>query len=393
MKIAPEDIQSRLPNNDAATRRKAALAAGGSAETEAAVLEGLTWLARHQDKDGSWKADSFSAQCIGKKCSWPGDTELSVGTTGLSLLALLGAGFTHLSKDDEYRDPISPGRVLKFASVVWRGLDWLIAHQSPDGSIGNARDHKFMYSQALATQALAEAFGASGAKFLRQPAQLASDYLVGAQNAGEGWHYTPRSGNSDSSTTTWCALALIVARRAGLSVPQSSFEGAVSWSDSVTTGTGEVGYDSKGATGRVLIPWDSTRWADHESLSAGAYLIHEMNPRPEYKERQAKYIAQLLHDPPAPGPASIDYVYWYLGTLAVFHHSAPQGSGWEAWNRSLKNASLPNRSSSQLTCQLGSWNPEVERWSLGGGGRVYATAINVLTLETYYHHSLPGAVK
>ncbi len=37
-------------------------------------------------------------------------------------------------------------------------------------------------------------------------------------------------------------------------------------------------------------------------------------------------------------------------------------------------------------CKNGSWEP-VDRWSCEGG-RVYATAINALTLEVYYRYDL-----
>jgi hypothetical protein len=37
-------------------------------------------------------------------------------------------------------------------------------------------------------------------------------------------------------------------------------------------------------------------------------------------------------------------------------------------------------------CAQGSWDPAVEVWARDGG-RVYATAINVLTLETSYRYA------
>ena len=36
-------------------------------------------------------------------------------------------------------------------------------------------------------------------------------------------------------------------------------------------------------------------------------------------------------------------------------------------------------------CEDGSWDPAVDKWG-SIGGRVYATAINVLTLEVYYRY-------
>jgi hypothetical protein len=48
----------------------------------------------------------------------------------------------------------------------------------------------------------------------------------------------------------------------------------------------------------------------------------------------------------------------------------------------MKDALLPNQRKG--ACEDGSWDP-VGEWCRGGG-RVYATAINVLTLEIYYRY-------
>src|SRR6185369_14311659 len=90
---------------------------GGTRATESAVLAALKWLARHQNPDGSWSAESFDARCSGAKCVGKGEKDYDVGVTGLSLLAFLGAGYTQLSKD-EYPDAANPGQVLRFGEVV-----------------------------------------------------------------------------------------------------------------------------------------------------------------------------------------------------------------------------------------------------------------------------------
>ena len=49
----------------------------------------------------------------------------------------------------------------------------------------------------------------------------------------------------------------------------------------------------------------------------------------------------------------------------------------------MKAALVPHQKIKKDGCADGSWDPEACRWGFAGG-RVYATAINVLTLETYY---------
>jgi len=167
--------------------------------TPTTVVKGLMWLARHQDPDGSWGAASYANQCVGAKCGGRGDPEYDTGVTGLALLAFLGAGYSHLSKD-EFPDPVTPGRTLKFGEVVKNGLKWLMSKQDPEGCIGG-RGMKYMYGHAIAATALSEAYGISATQLFKGPAQKAVDFIVAAQNPGRGWRYTHQSGDNDSSVT------------------------------------------------------------------------------------------------------------------------------------------------------------------------------------------------
>lgn len=364
---------------------------GGDPETEAAVLAGLTWIARHQAPEGCWNAEFFSRRCEGTKCGGAGSAELTTGVTGLVLLAFLGAGLTHLS-GDEVPDPRAPGRALGLGGTVKLGLEWLISRQGPDGRIGTDKDPKFMYGHAVATQALAEAWAMTGSAILKAPAQKAVDWLVAARTPGQAWRYSPRAGTNDSSITGWCVLALWVARRAGLAVPTSCFEGANTWLDSVTTEDHDVGYDSKTATGKVVIPDDSFLgyWADHDTLAAVAFLVKRLAGQTLPEARRKGFVARLVRDPPAWEGPRIDFVYWYWGSLALLQQDGPEGPQWRGWNEALKTAIVPHQRTAKEGCGRGSWSSDVERWSRGFGGEVYATAINVLTLEIYYRYPSIG---
>jgi hypothetical protein len=52
----------------------------------------------------------------------------------------------------------------------------------------------------------------------------------------------------------------------------------------------------------------------------------------------------------------------------------------------MKNALVPNQKTAKDGCQKGSWDPAASRWGLDGG-RVWATAMNSLTLEVYYRYA------
>src|SRR5262249_37535306 len=67
------------------------------------VLNGLRWLARHQNADGSWSAATLADHCLpGDPCGDPKQSythNYDEGLTGMAMLAYLGAGFTHESRE------------------------------------------------------------------------------------------------------------------------------------------------------------------------------------------------------------------------------------------------------------------------------------------------------
>jgi hypothetical protein len=89
----------------------------------------------------------------------------------------------------------------------------------------------------------------------------------------------------------------------------------------------------------------------------------------------------------------IDYYYWYYASLALFQVG---GSIWQTWEKSMVKVLLDYQrgwhpkdqekglGTKELLDEHGSWDA-VDAWS-AAGGRVYATAINCLTLEVYYRY-------
>ena len=354
--------------------------AGPHGET---ILAGLKWLARHQSGDGHWDATGYSKQCEGRECDGTGLNDFDAGLTGLSILAFLDAGFT----------PQSP---TAFGQTVKKGLQWLVDKQGADGGIG-PRVGEVMYNHAIATYALAEYFRLRyGGKetpeaakdVLREPAQRAVTFLEKAQNPGLGWRYTPRSGNNDTSVTGWCVMALRSARLAKLTVKDKTFDGAWTWFDRVTDkNTGHVGYDRYGS-GEIYVPGKNEKWLHHPTMAAVAVgcdpgeLGLGTNPQsPPSLHASVKLVMADLPkwDPAAPNPPN-DFYYWYHGTRAIGLHHASDSATWKTWSRAIVKALVPHQRNASDGCSEGSWDTDgVDRWAYAGG-RVYATAINVLTL-------------
>jgi len=353
---------------------------------ESAVLAALRWLARHQSPDGSWSAQGFAKNCAKGACSGMGESDYDPGVTSLSLLAFLGAGYTSMSRDSlEMIDPAFPDRPLHFGETVKKGLRWLLTQQDPEGCVGE-RGQKHLYNHAIAALALSEAYGMTGSEILHEPAQTAVDFLVAAQNPGKGWRYSSRGGDNDTSVTGWAVMALKSAELSNLKFPASAFAGALHWLNEATEKNGyyRVGYNQAG-TGKVFVPGKNEQFSDHASMSAVAVLSRIFIQKSQ-KEPALSAVNFLAGDLPAWKPGEVDFYYWYYASLALFQFDGPKGAFWAKWNEPMKNAIVPHQRLAKHGCENGSWDPSEDRWGFEGG-RVYAAAINCLTLEVYYRYA------
>ncbi len=353
---------------------------GGGKATEDGVRGALEWLARHQAPDGSWR-QGWKAQCKGAPCSggaWDGDVQVhAVGTTSLALLAFLGNGNTHRFAKYEH-----------FRRAVHKGLRWLRGQQAPNGSFGWQGNHDGAYAHAIATMAVCEALAITRDFELKQPAARAVELLLSAQNPGLGWKYGFRDGRNDSSVTGWMILALKAARSAGLEVPAEAFDGARAWFTRVTDADGVAGYETPGGGSSFLGATDG-KYDEVPTNTAVSVLCRLLMGERRSADVLRRGGRHLLDAPPS-WPTSdasqargatrkVNFYYWYYGTYAMFQLG---GQPWHDWNEKMKAALLPHQR--RGGCEDGSWDAECP-WSLTGG-RVYATAINALTLEIYYRY-------
>ncbi len=323
---------------------------GGTIETEAAVARGLVWLVRHQSRDGSWSLHRFNRtrQCRGR-CSHPG-TISDVAGTALGLLPFLGAGQSHRSG--------------KYRRQVQRGIQWLLAHQRPDGSfypLGAGR----MYAHGLATIALCEAYGMTGDSRLRLPAQKAVDYIVQAQHSAGGWRYMPGT-PGDTSVTGWQLMALRSAQVAGLRVPEVVLERAGRFLDRCQVNSLGSFYS--------YMPGGSVRVAlTAESLLCRMYA----GWTPQNAALREGCMWMLSQHPP--DPRRPDMYYWYYATQVMHHMGSPY---WPEWNEQMREILV--RTQETRGHAAGSWTPRTAHDP--AGGRLYMTSLAICCLEVYYRH-------
>jgi hypothetical protein len=253
-----------------------------------------------------------------------------------------------------------------------------------------------MYNHAIAALAMAEAYGLTNATVYRAPAQKGIDFITLAQNPYLGWRYHVKPGDNDTSVTGWCVMALKSAEISGLTTARTGFDGARAWLERVTDKeTGEVGYTGLGRVD-VVVPGRNEKWGPHPSMTAVGLLCRiyvDQNAADPLLEKAAR---RIMKDLPVWNEAghTVDSYYWYYATLALYlYKDGPGAWAWKSWNDAMKDALIPHQKTRKAGCADGSWDPDVDRWGFAGG-RVYMTAINVLTLEVYYRYaSVFGARK
>lgn len=321
---------------------------GGSDATERAVQAALRWLAAHQDADGSWSAQHFDDEC--ESCLGAGRYETDVATTGLSLLAFLGAGHTHFGEGE-------------YQVRVQRAIDWLSARQRPNGDL---RAGETMYSHGIAAIALSEAYGMTRDEALRPIVERAIRFIVEARHDDSGgWRYEPGQ-FGDTSVFGWQIMALISAQRAGIELSPDVNAHARRWLDRVAHDRfpGRYAYQP----GQPFSP----------AMTAEAMFCQQLLGRSPEEPRMIESAEYLIEHPPVWDRQASTY-YWYYATLALYQHG---GEAWSAWNGPLTQTLLANQRTDGPAA--GSWDP-IDRWAVIGG-RVYQTALAALMLEVYYRY-------
>ncbi len=332
--------------------KKALLAAfGGTATTEAAVERGLQWLARNQERAGSWSLTGpYKDGAVDR-------FQDRVAATAMALLAFQGAGNTHLS--GPFRDNVT------------RGWKWLGEQQDDTGCFFHEGPyvHRF-YVQGQCTIAQCELLGMTKDSKLRLSAEKAVQYLLDMQSSEGGWRYRPKV-DSDVSVTGWVVMALQSARMAGVEVPQENLRRVERFLDRVALQGGsrypyQEGEEAKvSMTAEALLCRQYLGWKrDDPRLVEGVEFITRPENLIDFGQGRDTY-------------------YWYYATQ-VAHHM--EGEYWQRWNAVMRQA-LPEQQVKEGR-ESGSWDPlkpTPDPWE-AYGGRLYVTCLSLYMLEVYYRH-------
>lgn len=338
---------------------------GGTAESDAAVMRGLAWLARVQQPDGSWTLAGATDGAGGVATGQPAG-ENQIAATALGLLPFLAEGVTHKAAPEE------PRALAGYKPSVEQGLVYLAQRQQQGRVAAAGSWNAGPWAQALATLAFCEASALSRDKQVRFHAQLGLKSLLESQDPSSGGWRNAANGTPDLAVTAWAIMALRAAQMANLPVKARHLDAAEKFIGLCAAGPSES-FESRYAEGPGREPDPGLTAA---ALLARLYL--------GWGQEQPQVLAGrdylMQHLPPVEKAP--------LGDLFLFHFATQvlqqlEGPEFDTWNALLRDHLI--RTQTKDGDLAGSWDSQgLERQE--PGGRTYATALSLVTLQTYYRH-------
>ncbi len=367
--VKPNDVGSLptlpsgggLQGRNVKNRSALASARGGTPGSEVAVELGLRWIAKHQRPDGSWRFFHNINACQGD-CRNQGKIESPVAATGLALMSLLGAGYTH--------------RAGPYQREVEAGLEYLVSTMRVGPRGGNLTINgggkANMYAQAIATIALSEAWSMTKDATLEQPVREAQKYICAAQSEFNGsWGYNAGQ-TGDLTITSWQIAALKSCKLAGIKVDPDTWNKAGKFVESTTDTSGLFGY--KRPVNLKLS--DRKRDFRLETTTAAGTLAKMYLGIPLETPSIRNGIDYLAQE----GVSQTDIYYDYYATQVFRHYG---GEDWKQWNSVMREHLIDTQDQSRGHAR-GSWYFPDKHGQVGG--RLYTTAMAVMTLEIYYRY-------
>ncbi len=269
-------------------------------ECQKAIEKGLAYLAVRQNDDGSFGS---------------GNKRRNVAVTGLGGMAFLAAGHTP--------------RGGRYGNHVSKALDFILSHCKGTGFIvaDDSKSHGPMYGHGFATLFLAEVYGMTCRKDVREKLQKAVKLIIDTQNKEGGWRYYPERKDADVSVTVCQIMALRAARNVGISVPKTTVENCVEYVKRCQNADGGFRYQ---LLHRKESAFPRSAAALVTLYSAGIYQGREI-------QRGLKY---LMHYVPAGDVLRFQSHYFYGHYYAVQATWHAGGTNWRRWYPAIRDELL-----------------------------------------------------
>lgn len=327
----------------------------------------------------------------------------AAAVTGLAGAKRFGAGASRSTEGgvSNLRHEITP----QVRAAVHRGLQWLVHHQSADGSFGtnggpygstgitslcgiafmaggslpnqgpyasnvrhalhyvlaNCRESGLisgngygspMYGHGFSTLFLAEVYGEDPTVAIKEKLEKAIRLIIETQNPHGGWRYQPVPADADLSVTICEVMALRAARDAGIKVPKRTIKRAISFVRKLQNPDGGFSY-MLGNPGSAF----------PRSAAGLAALFYMGIYSGKVINNAVKYI--LLNHPGAATVGMYHFAYGsYYATQAMFMAG---GHAWAQWWPLIRKQELQRQQPD------GSWN--------GEAGEPYGTAMALIVMQ------------
>jgi hypothetical protein len=301
-------------------------------KTDQAIEKGLTYLATHRHRDGSFGTGMYRG---------------NVAVTSLGALAFMAAGH-------------QPNRG-SYGRIVTEAVKFILAQENRGGGqpgfIHNpqATPHGPMYGHGFATLFLAEVSGMIPDKELAREVDTklrrAVKLILSSQNIEGGWRYTPTSKDADLSVTICQIMALRAARNAGVEVPEGKVNKCVDYVKRCQDRrNGWFRYMQQGGGGGGQQAFARTAAGVAALFSAGVYKGAEVDAGLRF----------LMDNKPALGffgrpdiMARPDMHYYYGHYYAVQAMWIKGGTYWSEWYPYIRDELLNNQR------QDGCWQDQI----------------------------------
>ncbi len=355
---------------DAGRRSHSLQRFGGNAASEGAVERALGWLAKNQNRNGSWGSNaSYST----------GDV---AALTSIALLAFLAHGET-------FDSPLYPDAVRNAAN-------WLCEIAAAPGIESAGRG----FGHAMLTYALAEAYAATGSFSIRKIVEERVNAILERQNKlgsfSPGYDNTPQAIPPDPASENpatrelvlgepvcdlsllgWHIQALVAARNAGI-MPEKI-------SPALQAASTALVNIHQAAGGGFSQGINVKRFPDNPNLTpVGLLALQLLNTGNSRSAQEAQKLLQTVEPPRWDSGGAFPLYRWYYHTQALFQAEGGNGRRWNLWNDNLKQQLLGRQHAD------GSWPlPPGDRSFLLQEEKdlqLYSTAMCTLMLEVYYRY-------
>jgi hypothetical protein len=325
------------------------------------VRKGLEWLAKQQQRDGSFIANGGN---------YP------VAMTALAGMAFLMEGSTYTQG--------------KYAPQIRKATDWLMERaqrgNQREGLIGNPDNPqdraRYMYGHGFGMMFLACVYGdipnAKQQERLKDILTKAVKYTINSQSSRGGFYYTSKAEGGDrdeGSVTITQVQALRACRNAGIPVPKAVIKGVYKYLKDCTSPRGAVYYSFQSKSERPAI-----------TAAAIACLFNAGEYKDELGKKWFKYCRDTI--PPQLGGAAQGGIrighdeythYYYAQSVYIL--------GDNGWEKVIGGEGQPvtwTNYRNKLFDQLMQVQNADGSWSGGGGfgvGPVYSTAMWLAVLQ------------